>query len=39
MGLLSMVGKIYVGILEDRVRRMTEGLMMTKGVSDQGESV
>ena len=37
--LLSVVGKIFAGILVDRVHRVTEGLMMRKGVSAQGRGV
>ena len=37
---LSVVGKIYTGILVDRVRKMTEGLyMMSKRISEQGGGV
>ena len=32
ISLLCVVGKIYAGILIDRVRRVTRGLMMSKGV-------
>ena len=31
VSLLILVGKIYVGILVDRVHRVTGGLMMNKG--------
>ena len=31
VSLLSVVGKIYAGILVARVRRVTGGLMMSKG--------
>ena len=41
--MLCLVGKIYVGILVDRVYRVTDGLIgwliMNKGVSDQGGGV
>ena len=33
---LSVVGKIYAGILVDRIRKVTEGLMICKEGSDQG---
>ena len=34
-----MVGKIYARILEDRVFKVIEGLMMSKGVAQQGGGV
>ena len=35
--LLSVVGKIYSGILVDKVRKVTAGLMMmSKGALEQG---
>ena len=39
ISLLNVVGKIYAGILIDKVQRMTKGLMMNKWVSDQGRGV
>ena len=39
ISLLSVVGKIYVGILADRVRRVTGSLMMSKEDLEKGEGV
>ena len=36
---LSVVGKIYAGILVDRVCRVTRGLMMRKGALESGRVV
>ena len=36
ISLLSVVGKIYGGILVDRVCRVTGGLMMSKGALEWG---
>ena len=33
---LSVVGKIYAGVLVDRVRNVTEAFMTSKGNSGQG---
>ena len=40
MTLLSVLGKIYAGILVDRIRKVTEGFIgHEQGVSDQGGGV